>query len=54
MEVREVDNPRLTARYEAYKGHISSEQVPGSELLMFHGCAPVRRWTWTASSRPAS
>ena len=41
MEVREIDNPRLTARYEAYKGQISSEEVPnGNELLMFHGCAP--------------
>lgn len=37
--VKEIVNPRLTARYDAYKQSLPADIVNGNEQLVFHGCA---------------
>ena len=37
FEVKEIDNPRLTNRYNAYKSTLPDD---GNESLVFHGCEP--------------
>ena len=37
VEVKEIDNPALHRRYEAYKRQMPAEIMNGSEQLVFHG-----------------
>ena len=37
VEVQELDNPALHARYEQYKGQMPAEVHNGNEQLLFHG-----------------
>eukprot|EP01043_Picozoa_sp_COSAG02_P052292 COSAG02_NODE_5610_length_4190_cov_4.748717_3_plen_539_part_00 len=38
VEVRQIDNPRLQQRYDAYKAAMPAEVLNGNEVMVFHGC----------------
>jgi hypothetical protein len=38
VEVRQIDNPRLQQRYDAYKAAMPAEVLNGNEVMLFHGC----------------
>ena len=39
VEVREIKNPEMLGRYEAYKATLPADAPNGNEQLLFHGCA---------------
>ena len=44
VEVQEIKNPPLEARYEEYKRTLPADAANGNEQLLFHGC-------WSSSCR---
>jgi hypothetical protein len=39
LEVQEIKNPPMSARYEEYKRTLPADAVNGNEQLLFHGCS---------------